>query len=60
MKTNIDLTDFKTSKLSVDEAMNTKGGFGSATSGKNTNSGGSDTDCNRRDCDGDNETIAIE
>jgi len=54
----MNLNDFQTSKLNVEETMSAKGGFGSATSGGSTVCSGSDTDCKNRDCDTNDDTIA--
>lgn len=55
----MNLSEFQSSKLNVEELMSAKGGAGSATSGRNTSCSGSDSDCGRRDCDA-SDAIAIQ
>jgi len=55
----MNLSEFQSSKLNVEELMSAKGGAGSATSGRNTTCSGSDVDCGRRDCES-SDAIAIQ
>ena len=58
MKTNINLTEFQSSKLRIEELLNSRGGVSSTSaSSRITRSTGNDCDCSRRDCDCDDIAI---
>lgn len=59
MKTNINLTEFQASKISIEESINTNGGGGTATTGRSTSTSASDRDCTHRDCEANPDTISL-